>query len=218
MPRFPNRAEAGRRLAAALRAAGHVQPIVYALPRGGVPVAVEVARGLDAPLDLVLVRKIGAPGSPELALGALVEGDPPELVLNEDVRRLTGATEAYLARERARETAELDRRRIRYMADRPHADPGGRTAIVVDDGLATGATMKAALVALRRWGAARIVVAVPVAPASTLGELQGLADEVICLAIPREFYGVGAHYDDFHQLTDDETVSLLRPVWDTPPD
>lgn len=215
-PRFPNRAEAGRRLAAALRAADPARPIVYALPRGGVPVAVEVARALNAPLDLVLVRKIGAPGSPELALGALVEGDPPETVLNEDVRRMTGATEAYLARETAREAAELNRRRERYMAGRPHADPTGRTAIVVDDGLATGATMKAALVALRRWGAARLVVAVPVSPASTLDDLHGLANQVICLAIPPEFYGVGAVYDDFHQLTDTETVALLRDYWQTP--
>lgn len=212
---FGDRAEAGRLLAERLAGMGLARPVVYALPRGGVPVALEVARRLGAPLDLVLVRKIAAPGQPELALGAIVDGASPQTVINEDVRRHTGADDAWLDRAAARELAELERRRALYLGDRAQVLPAGRTAVVVDDGLATGATMKAALTALRRQGATRICVAVPVAPLDALAGIEDLADQVVCLHPARVFPGVGAFYDDFHQLSDDETVRLLRQGWST---
>jgi erythromycin esterase-like protein/predicted phosphoribosyltransferase/dienelactone hydrolase len=212
---FADRIDAGRRLAARVKAANHVDPVVYALPRGGVPVAAEIARAIGAPLELVLVRKIGAPGHPELALGAVVDGEAPHTVINAEVARLTGADEAYLDKVRGAELAEIERRRAFYLGDRPRVSPKGRTAIVVDDGLATGATAKAAMQALRRQGAARVVLAVPVGPADTLAEMAAEADEVICLETPQRFYGVGAFYDDFHQLTDEETMRLLRQAWET---
>jgi predicted phosphoribosyltransferase len=210
---FADRADAGRRLAQELVDLRLDAPVVYALPRGGVPVAAEVARHLSAPLDLVLVRKLGAPGNPEVALGAVVEGDPPHLVLNEDVRRMSGADDRFVQDARRRELQEMDRRRAAYVGDRQRLDPAGRTVIVVDDGLATGATMKAALSALRRQGAARIVVALPVAPQAALEEIADLADDVICLHPARQFFGVGAFYRDFRQLTDAQTVAALRDIW-----
>jgi erythromycin esterase-like protein/predicted phosphoribosyltransferase/dienelactone hydrolase len=210
---FSGREDAGRKLAAELVKLGLDAPVVFALPRGGVPVAAEIAEALGAPLDLILVRKIGAPRNPEVALAAIVEGDPPERVVNEDVMGLSGADPAYLERETAREAAELQRRRDRYLGNRARTDVRGKAAIVVDDGLATGATMKAALVALRRWGAARVIVAVPVAPASELPALRALADEVICLHADPRFRGVGAAYGDFHQLSDEETIGCLRRAW-----
>ena len=211
--RFTDRADAGRQLAAKLLPMGLDDPVVYALPRGGVPVALEIALALRAPLDLVLVRKIGAPGAPELALGAVVDGENPQTVVNEEVRRQSGADDAFIERARNRELAELERRRTRYLAGRPPVAPTGRTAIIVDDGLATGATMKAALIAIRRQGAAKVCVAVPVAPEEALEDIAELADLVVCLHPGRPFYGVGAFYDDFHQLTDEETVGLLRQGW-----
>lgn len=210
---FADRQDAGRRLAARLAEKGYDDPVVYALPRGGVPVAAEVAKALGAPLDLILVRKIGAPANPEVALAAIVEGDPPQMVVNEDVLRRSGASADYLERTRARELAEMQRRRARYLGDRARLSPAGRTAIVVDDGLATGATMKAAITALRRLGARRVVAAVPVAPSSALPELSGLADDVVCLVADPAFRGVGAAYRDFHQLSDEETIGCLRRSW-----
>ena len=189
------------------------RPVVYALPRGGVPVGVEIASTLGAPLDLVLVRKIGAPGAPELALGAVVEGEPTQTVINEDVRRSSGADDRFFENARQRESAELERRRRRYLGDRARVNPAGRTAIVVDDGLATGATAKAALIALRRQGAARLILAVPVAPEATLADIGAHVDQVVCLHPARIFHGVGGFYDDFHQLSDDETIRLLRQAW-----
>lgn len=210
---FEDRSDAGRQLARQLASLPLKRPVVYALPRGGVPVALEIAEALDAPLDLLLVRKIGAPGAPEVALGAIVDGEPPETVINEEVRRHSGADAAYLSRAKAHELAEIRRRRHRYLGDRAPVDPTGCTAIVVDDGLATGATMKAALIALKRKGAAKICIALPVAPAEALKELADKADHVVCLAPVTRFYGVGAHYRDFHQLSDEETVGLLRRAW-----
>lgn len=216
--RFEDRFDAGRQLAARLAHLTPERPVVYALPRGGVPVALEVARALGAPLDLVLVRKIGAPGAAELALGAVVDGEHPQMVINEGVRRGSGADDAYLERARASALAEIERRRARYLGDRVQISPAGRTAILVDDGLATGATMKAALVAVRRQGAATVCVAVPVAPEDTLAAIGALADTVVCLHPARRFPGVGAFYRDFHQLSDEETVGLLRAGWSGGPD
>ena len=208
-PRFAGRTEAGRLLAARIAALRLRNPVVYALPRGGVPVAAEVADALHAPLDLVLVRKIGAPGQPELALGAVVDGDAPETVLNPEIMEVTGATDAFIEAARRRELAEIERRRLRYLAGHPRIDPAGREAVVVDDGIATGATARAALHALRRRGAARLVLATPVAPAETLKALRGEADEIVCLFQPAPFFGIGAFYRDFHQLADDEVIGLL---------
>ncbi len=197
-------------LAARLLAMNLPRPVVYALPRGGVPVGLEIARALNAPLDLILVRKIGAPGAPEVALGAVVDGQEAQTVINEDVRRDSGANAAFVARARRRELAEIERRRTLYLQGRPRVDPAGCTAIVVDDGLATGATAKAALGAIKRQGATRTILAVPVAPEEALAEMRDYADEIVCLRQVVRFHGVGAFYDDFHQLTDEETIGLLR--------
>ncbi len=210
---FADRTDAGRRLASELAKRTIENPAVYALPRGGVPVAVEVAEALGAPLDLVLVRKIGAPANPEVALAAVVEGEPPQMVLNEEVMRRSGATQAYLEQERDRQIREMLRRRERYLGARSRVNPAGHTAIVVDDGLATGATMKAAITALRRQGAKRVIAAIPVAPASEIPALQQIADEVVCLAPQVHFRGVGGAYLDFHQLSDEETIGHLRRAW-----
>lgn len=207
---FSDRADAGRRLAEVLAHRGLADPVLYALPRGGVPVAMEIGRRLNIPVDLVLVRKIGAPGSPELALGAVTDGAKALTVINPDVARMTGASAAYLEHARARELAEIERRRALYLGDRPRSNPSGRTAIVVDDGLATGATARAAAKALRAQGAAQVIAAVPVAPADTVAALSDDFDEVICLEQPEPFFGVGAWYRDFHQLSDEEVVALLR--------
>ena len=208
--RFVDRRDAGRQLARRVVALKLDHPIVYALPRGGVPVAAEIAAVLGAPLDLVLVRKIGAPMQPELAVGAVVDGESPELVINHDIARLTGATQEYIDAACARELAEIERRRMRYLPDRPRPDPKDRTAIVVDDGIATGATAIAALHALRKRGAKRLVVAVPVAPPDTVARLAREADEVVCLLEPVDFWGISSFYADFHQLEDEEVTRALE--------
>lgn len=206
---FSDRHDAGRRLAARLEPLRHENPIIYALPRGGVPVAVEVAAALDAPLDLVLVRKLGAPSQPELAIGAVVNGDAAETVLNAEIVALTGASPAFIAAARDEALAEIERRRTRYLAGRPRPNPRGRVAVVIDDGLATGATARAALHSLRRRGASRLVLAVPVAPPDTAAAMRSEADEVVCLLEPENFWGVGSFYRDFHQLDDAEVIRLL---------
>lgn len=207
--RFRDRAEAGRLLGARLAALGLHDPVVYALPRGGVPVAAGVAAALGAPLDLVLVRKLGAPMQPELAIGALVDGAVPEVVRNEAIIAATGASEAFIARARDTALAEIERRRALYCAGRPPLDPKGRTAIVVDDGLATGATARAALHALRRRGPRELLLAVPVAPPEAIEAMRDEADRIVALVQPGWFGGVGAFYDDFHQLDDAEVIALL---------
>jgi predicted phosphoribosyltransferase len=206
---FRDRLDAGRQLAGALLHLKEARPIVLALPRGGVPVAFEVAVALGAPLDVVLVRKIGAPGQPELGLGAVVDGTSPQIVLNEELVQLVRPGQAYLEAEERRQFAEIERRRGLYRPGRAPISLAGRTAIVVDDGIATGGTMKAVLLALRNSGVGRLVLAVPLAPADSLEELSPLADEVVCLMSPEPFYSVGSHYRDFTQTTDDEVIHLL---------
>jgi len=212
---FLDRSEAGRLLAERLVELELFDPIVYALPRGGVPVAVEVARMLAAPLDLLIVRKIGAPGFPELALGAVVGGSAPQFILNDDVYAATGRDAANLERTKRSELDEIARRRRRYLGNRPIQDPTGRVAIVIDDGIATGATAKAALGALRARGAATTVLAAPVAPAASLDNLRSETDMIVVLHAPDDFWAIGQFYRDFHQLSDDETISYLRTTWDT---
>jgi putative phosphoribosyl transferase len=210
--RFADRSDAGRHLAARLTGMNLIRPIVFALPRGGVPVALEVARVLNAPLELLLVRKIGAPGAPELALGAIVDGQDPQTIINDDVRRSSGADAVFIDHARRRALAEIERRRTLYRQDRPPIDPAGCAAVIVDDGLATGATAKAALAAIKRRGAASTMLAVPVAPVSALDDMQSHADQIVCLYAAVRFHSVGAFYEDFHQLTDEETIRLLRQI------
>jgi len=207
---FADRAEAGRRLAERLARFKTDRPLVLALPRGGVPVGFEVARVLDAPLGLVLVRKIGAPFQPELAIGAVVGGDQAETVLNRDLVADLQIAEGYVERERARQLEEIERRRRLYAVGRPRIELRDRTAIVVDDGIATGATMEAALHAVRRAGPRRLVLAVPVAPAETIERLRPQVDEIECLVTPGDLGAIGMFYADFRQLSDDEVVALLE--------
>ena len=209
VPIFRDRRDAGRRLAAALSPYCERWPIVLALPRGGVPVGFEVAKALVAPLDVLLVRKIGAPGHEELGLGAIVDGHDPQLVLNEDLVRAVAPPPGYIEAEEQRQLAEIERRRQRYVGDRSPVAVEGRTIIVVDDGIATGATVKAALRGLARNRPARLVLAVPVAPADSLEELSAECDDVLCLATPEPFYAVGPHYRNFQQTEDAEVVRLL---------
>jgi len=213
---FADRADAGQHLARALAMMELDHPLIYALPRGGVPVAVEVAKSLHAPLDLFLVRKIGAPGNPEVALGAIVEGASREIVINENVKHKSGANDAFIAQAVTEQQAELERRKDRYLGDRARLDPSGRTVVVVDDGLATGATMKAALIGLKRSNPKRIILALPVAPEAALNEIAPQADDIICLNPSTDFWGVGHFYRDFHQLSDAETVALLDQVKSCP--
>ncbi len=206
---FTDRNEAGRLLAKRLTAMKLDRPAVFALPRGGVPVAAIVAEALHAPLDLVLVRKIGAPGQPELAIGAVVDGDEPQMVFNESLVAMTGADAAYIEAVGKRELAEIERRREKYLGGRKRPDPKGRDVVVIDDGLATGATALAAVRALKKRGAARVILAVPVAPPDAVTRLGREADEVVCLEQPRDFQAIGQWYLDFHQLEDDEVIRLL---------
>lgn len=206
---FEDRTQAGRRLAAALDRYRDTDAVVLALPRGGVPVAAEVAAHLNAPLDLLLVRKIGVPGQPELAMGAVVEGAGTAAVRNEGVVRAARVSPVEFERVRQAEVKEIERRRARYLAGREPLDVAGRTVIVVDDGIATGATMRAAVAGLRQRGAGRTVIAIPVAPPEAVADLQGEADEVICLEQPAAFGAIGFFYRDFRQISDLEVISTL---------
>jgi len=215
---FLARHDAGRQLAAALRGYTKDNPVILALPRGGVPVAFEVAKALGAELDLLFVRKIGAPGHDELGIGAVVDGLHPQLVLNENLARRTGAGRDYVEARMARELDEIERRREAYKKGEPPVDLGGRVVILVDDGIATGGTVKAALRGISRNSPARLVLAVPVAPEEAIEEMNALADEVICLATPEPFQAVGLHYRDFTQTSDGEVVLLLElaKAWRSP--
>ncbi len=206
---FADRREAGRLLAERLLGLKDQSPVVLALPRGGVPVAFEIALALAAPLDIVLVRKIGAPHHEELAVGAIADGEEPELVSDPRLIRRLDISEEYLDKARSAALREIDRRRRVYRGDHPPTEIAGRTAIVVDDGIATGATMRAALRATRRRGPARLVLAVPVAPPGTLKRLRAEVDEIVCLDAPWDFYAVGQFYSQFPQLRDAEVTELL---------
>jgi predicted phosphoribosyltransferase len=211
---FRDRFDAGRHLAARLRHyAGRPDVVVLALPRGGVPVGYEVARALGASLDVFVVRKLGVPGHEELAMGAIASGGVR--VLNKEVLRELPISDEDLDAVSAREQLELSRREEEYRGARPPADVRGKTVILVDDGLATGSTMRAAVAALRRLGPARIVVAVPVGARSTCAELAREADEAVCAEEPEPFHAVGLWYYDFAQTSDDEVRDLLAQAAET---
>jgi predicted phosphoribosyltransferase len=206
---FRDRQHAGQVLAELLESyAGRDDVVVLGLPRGGVPVAYEVARALRVPLDVFMVRKLGVPGHEELAMGAIASGGA--VVHNEDVVRGLRLSPETLEQTAQRERRELARREHAYRGDRPPPDLTGRTVIVVDDGLATGASMRAAIAAVRALGPARVVVAVPAAPASTCREMRAIVDEMVCARTPSPFLAVGQSYWDFRQTTDDEVRELLH--------
>lgn len=207
---FRDRGEAGKKLATMLAKYRGQRAVILALPRGGVPVAAEIAAALDAPLDLVLVRKIGVPFEPELAMGAIVDGDAPLVVRNEDVIRGAGIGEPEFQAVCVAESAEIERRRVRYLGARRRVDVAGRTAIVVDDGIATGATMRAALRATRLRRPSRLVLAVPVAATDSLAELRGEADDIVCPERYANFGAIGLYYADFRQMSDAEVIDILR--------
>jgi predicted phosphoribosyltransferase len=206
---YRDRAEAGRMLARALEDYRGPETIVLGVPRGGVVVAAEVAKALDAPLDVIIARKIGAPMQPELAIGAVISGDHFR-VLDEPTIRYLGVPSEYVEHETARQLDEISRRMSLYRGEAPMPDLQGKTVIVVDDGIATGYTMRAALTGLRRLAPGRLVLAVPVAPGATCREMEELADEVVCLQTPEPFLAVGYWYEDFDQTTDQEVTDLLR--------
>ncbi|WP_146345742.1 phosphoribosyltransferase [Phaeobacter marinintestinus] len=207
---FKDRTDAGAKLAEAVAAAAPIDPVVLALPRGGVPLGAIVAQRLNAPLDLVLVRKIGMPGNRELAAGALVDGPEPTILFNQHLIDSVGLASSDFDSQIAKLQDELDQRRALYLSDHRTSPVRGRTAILVDDGVATGATVRAAIQALRCQDPAAIWVAVPVAPADTLEVLEREADTVICLEVPHPFIAVGAYYETFGQTTDDEVVRLMQ--------
>jgi putative phosphoribosyl transferase len=213
MNRFQDRSEAGQQLGARLRPrfGGREDILVLALPRGGVPVGYELAKELDAPLDLFLVRKLGVPGHEELALGAIAEGGIR--VLNPSILDLVDVDDATIDRISAREEVELQRRAAEYRGERREPEVAGKTVILVDDGLATGATMRAAAAALHRRNPASVIVAVPVAARETCDQFADEVDEIICLLRPEPFHAVGVWYEDFDQTTDDEVRALLADAW-----
>ena len=205
---FADRADAGRRLAARLQHLAGERVVVLGLPRGGVPVALEVARALGAPLDVIVVRKLGVPFQPELGMGAI--GEDGVVVISQEMVRAAGVSAEELAGVGARERAEVERRAWRYRGGRPRQPLGGRVAVVVDDGIATGSTARAACRIARAHGAARVVLAVPVAPPGWQDRIGGDADELVCVQTPRDFLAIGQFYADFSQATDDEVVACLR--------
>ena len=209
---FADREDAGKQLAAKLLRFKDKDPVVLALPRGGIPIGLEVSAALNAPLDLILVRKIGTPGQPELAVGAVVDGPRPELVINRDVKRLAGIPDDYIEREKQRQLREIERRRKLWLGERARVPIKGKTALVVDDGIATGATVRAALHAVRRSKPARLILAAPVAPPETVNSLRGDADEIVCLAMPDRFWAISMFYGSFPQVADSEVSAMIKSV------
>jgi len=206
---FSNRTEAGRKLAEALVFYKEQHPVILALPRGGAPVAAEIAAALEAPLDLVLVRKIGVPFQPELAMGAVIDGQEPLVVRNEQVIRMAEINQSEFDAIRDRELEEIERRRKLYLGSRPHPELKGQTVIIVDDGIATGATIRVALRAIRMRKPRKLILAVPVAPTQSLDELRTEADEIVCLEDYEDFGAIGLYYSDFRQISDAEVIELL---------
>jgi predicted phosphoribosyltransferase len=206
---FQNRIDAGRKLAKALLKYRGRHPVVLALPRGGVPVAAEVARVLDAPLDLLLVRKIGLPSQPELAMGAVADGEDLTVIRNIDVIEVSGVSEAEFDAVCNEERAEVERRRKRYLGDRARAQIKGQVVIIVDDGIATGATTLAAIRAVRTRQPKELVLAVPVAPPDAIEKLHPEVDAIVCLDTPEDLGAIGYFYRDFRQVSDDEVIATL---------
>lgn len=205
---FTDRREAGRALAEALERLRLERPVVLALPRGGVPVGYEIAKALRAPMDVLFVRKIGAPGHEEYGIGAVADGSCPQIVIDREAAQQVGASTEYIQREVARQLAEIERRRGLYRTG-PAAELQGRSVIVVHDRVATGGTVRAALQSLAQSAAGRVILAIPLAPREVLPALRNLCDDVICLATPAPFHSVGAHYLDFAQTSDEEVIRLL---------
>jgi len=206
---FQDRTDAGRQLARALAGYKGQQPVVLALPRGGVSVAAEVATALDAPLDVILVRKIGVPFQPELAMGAVVDGNEPLVVRNEAVIRHAGIGEAAFQGVCDSELAEIERRRQRYLGGRERIEVAGRSAIVIDDGIATGATMRAALRATRLRKPKKLILAVPVAATDSLAVMRREADEIVCIEVHADLGAIGYYYSDFRAVPDEAVIALL---------
>lgn len=209
---FLDRIEAGRALADAVAQEYYSEPLVLALPRGGVPVAAEIARALSFPLDVLLVRKIGTPGQPELALGAVVDGNPPQVVINDHIRRHLDVPDEAIEAATQVQVTEIERRRNLYLQGRRSFPVKDRTVIVVDDGIATGATMRVALKALRLGQPDRLVLAVPVAPRETIAMLETEVDDCICLSMPEPFHAVGLHYRNFDPVSDQEVAAILEQL------
>jgi putative phosphoribosyl transferase len=216
---FPNRAEAGRMLGAALASYKDERVVVLGIARGGLPVAREVAEALGAPLDIVVVRKLGAPGQPELGIGAVVDGDHPRAIFNQEVIESLGVGDDYINREIERQLKEIKRREIEYRGTEPAVPLAGKTVIVVDDGIATGSSVRAALRGVRRAKPKQVILAVPVAPVETVEALRDDADKIVCLETPENFFAVGQFYRDFHQVSDGEVKRILaarRPAESNP--
>lgn len=207
---FEDRADAGRRLAHKLGYLKDHQPLVLGLPRGGIPVAAEIARALDAPLEPLFAKKIGAPNQQELAIGAVADGPSPQLILNKSITHQLAPSPDYIRTQVQQKLEEISVRRAHYLGQRPLTDPRKRAVILVDDGIATGCSIKAALAALRQANPAKLVLAVPVLPASSVREFEDLADELVYLSAPASFGSVGAHYRDFHQVDDVQVINALN--------
>lgn len=206
---FADRSDAGRRLARELQRFSRESPVILGLARGGVPVGCEIALALHAPLDVLLVRKIGVPWQPELAAGAIVDGARLDRVIDQNLVAMLSISQDYLEKEMARQAKEIERRRKVYFRGRQPVEIAGRSVIVTDDGIATGASMRAVLLALRRRNPARLVLAVPVAPPDSIAALGAEADEIVCLATPAEFGAISIFYEDFHQVDDEEVIACL---------
>jgi putative phosphoribosyl transferase len=207
---YADREAAGRVLARRLSSHAHTDVVVLGIPRGGVPVAKEVADALNAPLDVIVVRKLGAPGQPELGIGAVVDGDHPRAIFNQDIIEHLGVSDEYVEAEIARQLIEVNRRESAYRGGRARIPLAGKTVIVVDDGIATGSSVRAALRGVRRQKPKRLILATPVAPAESIEALRSDADEIICLETPEDFFAVGQFYRDFRQVSDDEVKEILK--------